>query len=405
MPVKVGEFDIEQPVPLWGMENYSSALVLIKRGSQPLGLIDVPRPQWLSAIPAALVLETLRERRPDLLSEPASSATLPVSHPPFTVVVCTRNRPDSLSRTLDSLLRIDYPRYEVVVVDNRSDGNVTAEIVARFPFRYIREDHQGLDWARNRGAREANYDLIAYIDDDARADPAWLRGYAGAFSDETVEAATGLVLPAELNTAAQQTFEAYGGMGKGFRTRRFHRSSLTERQLIASHSVGVGANMAFRRRVLESVGWFDCALDVGTPASGAGDLDMFHRILASGFTILYQPAAFVWHQHRRDREGLNRQIFNNGRSFGVYLLKIRKAGSVSGLSLLSYIWHDWWGGWLLPRIGRSIRRRPGAAPDLVWLELRGLLTAPWAYYETYRRTGSASSLKAISASPGDTGPR
>lgn len=76
--------------------------------------------------------------------------------------------------------------------------------------------------------------------------------------------------------------------------------------LVTVHHMGVGANMAFRRRVLEQLGGFDTALDVGTPSHGAGDLDMFHRALLSGATVRYEPVALVWHQHRRDMAALRR---------------------------------------------------------------------------------------------------
>ena len=55
---------------------------------------------------------------------------------------------------------------------------------------------------------------------------------------------------------------------------------------------------------------------------------MFHRVLAAGLKLRYEPAAWARHRHRRDIEGLRRQIYNNGRSYGVLLLKIWKTRSV-----------------------------------------------------------------------------
>jgi glycosyltransferase involved in cell wall biosynthesis len=72
---------------------------------------------------------------------------------------------------------LDYPEYEVVVVDNASRDPAVAEVVAQSGCRYVREDGPGLNWARNRGIEEANHDLIAFIDDDALAASGWLRGH------------------------------------------------------------------------------------------------------------------------------------------------------------------------------------------------------------------------------------
>lgn len=304
-------------------------------------------------------------------------------HPPISVVVCTRDRAEPLQRCLASLQRLDYPEYEVIIVDNASRDDATARVVAATPFRYVREERPGLDWARNRGAAEAQHDIIAYIDDDAQADPGWLRGITAAFADPSVSAVTGLVRPAELDTPAQRLFEQYGGMGKGLTPRTFQRDALQPYELIASHACGVGANMAFRRSVFETLGGFDTALDVGTPACGGGDLDMFHRVLAAGLTLRYEPTALVWHQHRRDMEGLRRQIYNNGRSYGVYLIKVWRSGSIARPAVATYALR-WVGGWLLARLVNRLRGRLRFPLALVWAEMWGALHAPWAYVATHR---------------------
>src|SRR5574341_2112739 len=120
-----------------------------------------------------------------------------LSSPPISIVVCSRDRAEWLQRCLASLTKLEYERFEVVVVDNASRDDATARVVAATPFRYVREERPGLDWARNRGARETRHDIIAYLDDDARADPGWLRSLAAAFADPNVSAVTGLVRPAE----------------------------------------------------------------------------------------------------------------------------------------------------------------------------------------------------------------
>ncbi|HXN05563.1 MAG TPA: glycosyltransferase family 2 protein [Nitrospiria bacterium] len=99
--------------------------------------------------------------------------------PLISVVVCTYNRSSFLETCLQSLANqtLDKKAYEVVIVDNHSTDK-TQEVAERFTrtygtFRVIRENMQGLSYARNRGWHEAKGGYVAYIDDDARAAPDW----------------------------------------------------------------------------------------------------------------------------------------------------------------------------------------------------------------------------------------
>ncbi|NTW00473.1 MAG: glycosyl transferase family 2, partial [Oscillochloris sp.] len=218
--------------------------------------------------------------------------------------------------------------------------------------------------------------------DDVQVDPGWLYGIAQAFADPEVAAVTGLVLPAELDTEAQALFECYGGMSKGLQPRRFQRTTMSVIDMLAAHALGVGANMAFRRTTLTQLGGFDTALDVGTPSGGGGDLDLFHRVLAAGLTCAYEPTACVWHQHRRDMAGLRTQIENNGRAFGIYLLKIWTQRSAPRQATLRFTYR-WLRHYLLPQVLRSLRHTHALPLWLTLAELRGALDAPRAFRATY----------------------
>ena len=305
--------------------------------------------------------------------------------PPISVVVCTRDRPDDLQACLASLQALDYPDYEVVVVDNAPSSDAARALVARSGFRYEREERPGLDWARCRGVRVARHDIIAFTDDDVRVEPGWLRGVARALDRPAVLAMTGLVLPLELSTEAQRLFECYGtGMSRGHEPRHFVPQRMSWRQLIETQAIGVGANMALRRRAFAVAGDFDTALDAGTPSGGAGDLDMFRRVLRAGGEIRYEPAAVVRHRHRREMHELERQLRANGRSYGVYLIKAARHGGAEGAAAVAYaltVWLPW-------LAGRLLRGLLGAHPlpvALLWAELRGALASPGAYHRTYLR--------------------
>jgi glycosyltransferase involved in cell wall biosynthesis len=384
MLAKITAIDLRKPiVPIALDYHYSGLWVLVHLGSQPLGITYLERPARGHVYDTEELENVLANQFGWLAWEQAAIPAESVAdQPPISVVVCTRDRAEALRHCLNALAQLDYPNYEVVVVDNASRGPETAKVVAQRGFRYAREERPGLDWARNRGISEARYDIIAYTDDDVRVDPGWLKGIAAAFSDPQVAAVTGLVLPAELETRAQALFERYGGMNKGFNARLLHRSHIGDAGVIGAHQCGVGANMAYRRSTLEQLGGFDTALDVGTASFGGGDIDMFHRVLAAGLALYYEPAALVWHQHRRDMPGLEKQIYSNGRAFGVYLQKIWRDQTVPRRAVAEYAVR-WFGGWLVRRVLQKARKELNLPWSIVWGELWGALHARKAFVETY----------------------
>ncbi len=385
-PLKVLELDVTQELPPAPVRpGYRGVHILFRDRRRPVGwatLLAADEEEVISPVRLRQAAEQLASSGANGMPAPVVTNPAPI---PISVVVCTRDRTTSLSRCLEALLGLDYPTFEIIVVDNAPTTRDTERLSSEHGVRYVREDRPGLNWARNRGWSEARYPVIAYTDDDTRADRDWLRGLAASFADPAVAAVTGLVGPAELETPAQVHFElGYGGMGKGLRRRRFQMPHLAPRDLIAVQQIGVGANMAFRRETLETVGGFDSALDVGTPAGGAGDLDVFHRILAKGLTIQYEPAALLWHYHRRSMRELWRQLSLDGRSFGVYLIKLWRQNLISRREVARFALVDW-GRWLAGRIALGLVGRHRLPLPLLGANLWGMLSAPWAYASTYKR--------------------
>jgi O-antigen biosynthesis protein len=383
---RIAEHDLLDPAPVEGLRRYGRARVLLRAGRQPLGLLDLGLRSGESAISTARIEEAavsqLGLRPADVRASCPPDVAGPL--PPISVVVCTRDRPELLAECLAALQRLRYPSFEVIVVDSASRDEATARVVEGTPARYVREARPGLNWARRRGAAEARHDIVAYVDDDVRVDPWWLHGMSDAFSDPSVAVATGLVLPAELETRAQHLFERYGGMGKGFRARSFRAAGMTAGARLAVHALGVGANMALRRAALERLGGFDTRLDLGTPARGGGDLEMFSRALAAGLTVRYEPRALAWHRHRRDLEALRRQIHDNGVAFGVHLIHAWREGRTSALAAAHFGLWKWFGGYLLVRLARGLVGREPLPLSLLWAETRGALEAPFAYVAAQR---------------------
>ncbi|MBN9545465.1 MAG: glycosyltransferase family 2 protein [Alphaproteobacteria bacterium] len=104
----------------------------------------------------------------------------------FTVAICTRNRANSLKRTLSSLESARKPDcvWELLVVDNGSTDDthaVVSEFAGRLPIKYEMEQRGGLSYARNRAVACAQGDYIIWTDDDVMVDEAWLTAYVDAF--------------------------------------------------------------------------------------------------------------------------------------------------------------------------------------------------------------------------------
>ena len=321
------------------------------------------------------------------MAHPAGAAPLPR----VTVAVCSRDRSADLARCLDSLRRLDVHGLdlELLVIDNAPSTSATEELVRRHPeVRYVREPRPGLDWARNRAIEEARGDVVAFTDDDVVVDPGWARALAEVFaSDPDVMVVTGLVAPAELETQAQVLFEDHGGFGRGLARRAFRVDVAAGERAAPQHGgagrFGTGANMAFRRSLFDEVGRFDPAMDVGTPTNGAGDLEMFFRALKAGHTLVYEPAALVWHRHRRDYDQLRRQIRDDG--VGLYAYFVRSAlaypDEALGLARIAQWWFRWWH---LRRLLRSFVRPSEFPRDLILAELSGVFPGLVRYFASRR---------------------
>ncbi len=364
--------------------------ILVRRGATPLGWVTLaerlePGTFWDTLRDHVLGDADISSRALRALLVPEQD---PAPMPPISVVVCTRDRTDNLARCLTALRALEYPDYQILVVDNAPATNATRALVASLPgVDYTCEPRPGLDWARNHGLAQAAHDIVAFTDDDTMADRHWLRGIAGAFADPDVGLVTGLVAPMKLDTPARTYFEdVYGGMGKGFDA--FLRTNdRRATDLLWASEYGVGANMAFRRAVLARTGPFDPGLDVGTPTRGGGDIEMFHRAVARGVTLAYQPAAFVWHEHRADVAGLHRQLADNGSGFGAYLLTCARNRTVPLPAILVFALRDWVGRWMVRRMVRP----GGHSRGLVAAEVTGLLKAVHGYRKA--RTLAARSAR------------
>jgi GT2 family glycosyltransferase len=234
-------------------------------------------------------------------------------HAEISVAIATRDRPQAVARCLESLRGCRVLPAEVVIAD-QSAGPATRQAVTRadgpdLPIRWVDGGANGLAGAQQAAFRHAAMALVAVLDDDCVADPAWIEAVERAFADEPELALVcGRVvpLPGEGVPVASRT--------SGVR-RRFRGRSLP-------WNVGSGNNFALRRDWFDRVGGCDERLGPGTPGRGGLDMDLFYRVLRAGGPALYEPAAVVGHERATRAGRLARRRpygFGMGAAFAIYL--------------------------------------------------------------------------------------
>ncbi|NJR26506.1 MAG: glycosyltransferase, partial [Richelia sp. CSU_2_1] len=312
--------------------------------------------------------------------------------PTATVAVCTRDRPEDLRRCLDALMLMPDDGQEYLVIDNCPATEASKELVSNYPkVRYVREDEvAGESAARNRALREAKHELVAFTDDDAVPDRNWLRSLLHNFSDPRVMCVTGLLMPLELETEAQELFERYSPYGQGFHRKVFDGAHCNP---LVIAEVGVSGSMALRKSAIDSIGFFDEALGVGTPAKCGSDCEMFSRLLRAGYRLVYEPRAVSWHRHRRTKEELRNLLKAYG--LGVYAFWTRLFVVNREYSVIQLAW--WWLRYKqIPDLIASLRNQPNSMPsDLLLAQLQGCISGPMAYFAS-RKQEEARKQKAAS---------
>jgi len=388
MPTAVLDFDLENlPTQIDNLAGYDRALCLLRFQSKPVGQ------KYLPVQNGQIIIKEFHHE----ICE-ASGYRLPIhwlhqfldmgnhksngfSTPKATIAICTRNRTDDLKRWLNSLIKLPNDGQEILVIDNCPSTDETFQLVATYPgIRYICEPRPGLNIARNRALQEAHNEVVAFTDDDAVPDKTWLRALLSNFDNPLVLCVTGLTMPLELETEAQEAFEKYSSFNKGFDKKLYSSRSCNP---LVTGGVGAGANMALRKTILQTVGHFDEALDAGTPTQSGGDHEFFARILLAGFYIVYEPEALSWHKHRRTWQETHKAI--QGYGTGVYAFWTRILLVEREFSILKFPL-DWFLNQQLPNLVRAITRRPHAHPlHLLVAELKGCYMGPWAYFSSKKR--------------------
>lgn len=300
-----------------------------------------------------------------------------------TIVVCTHNRPQLLKRCLASLQPLVDSQTQLLVIDSAPSNSAPQAIAATAQATYVMTPRPGLDVARNLALHVAQGDIIAFIDDDAVATPGWIEALRATFADPSVAGMTGRVLPMELRTPGQRHFEMRFSFDRGSDPIRFSVKDDRPWFPIYPYHLGTGCNMAFRRHVFNHIGLFDEALDAGTPTGGGGDLDIFRRLLMTGYIVVYNPDALVYHQHRLSEAATRHQFWSYGKGFTAVMSKILLTKpelhvQVLRITILQMLF-------LMRLLVERIFIGRGVPVHLVLLELSGNFVGPIAFFYSLKR--------------------
>ncbi len=218
--------------------------------------------------------------------------------PRISVIVCTYRGSGTLVPCLDSLAALDYPDYEILVVNDGNDKRVSEIATSYEGVRHLGTEHCGLGAARNLGAAAASGAIFAYTDDDCTVEPDWLRWIAVQFQeDPSLGCAGGPNLPPPPDNAKKARVAAAPG----------GPTHVLLSDTRAEHLPG--CNLAVRRPVFEEVGGFREVF-----RTAGDDVDFCWRILAAGHGLGFHAAAFVWHHRRFHYRAYFRQQIGYGRA-------------------------------------------------------------------------------------------
>lgn len=258
----------------------------------------------------------------------------------ISVIIPNWNGARFMPGVLDSLAAQTYPRVEVIVVDNASPDDSVALIERDYAWvrQVLLDENRGLTGGVNAGIAVAQGEIIALLNNDAEADPAWLEELARALvaHPEAGAAASKMLLydqPDVLNSAG----DFYTVAGEPGNWGVWERDEGQYDDVVYVFS-GCGGAVAYRRAMLDHIGLFDESLFMYCE-----DVDLGWRAQLAGYKTVFAPRARVYHRLSATGGGVVAS-YHCGRNFIYVLVK-----DVPG-----FVWRRYW-----PRILRAQFRHVG----------------------------------------------
>lgn len=283
--------------------------------------------------------------------------------PAISIVICTRNRAESLGKALSALERVHSQLpWEAIIVDNASTDD-TRDVIRKFEgkwLKYVYAEKIGLGFARELGHRHASGEIISFTDDDCYIDPGYVDAIAQVFREHPEVGAVGgkilLFDPTDAHLAIDDRTEPV---------------MVEPRQFIKAGAFH-GANLSFRRKVLEEIGGISPKLGAGTPFP-AEDIVACASVLWAGYPMRYDPRPLVYHHHGRKPSDVPKQMasYDNGR--GAYYAEFIRRRQTRKVYVKNWWWLVKWtvlpeGLAKLPDGVEALKREVRSGSSYLWQE-------------------------------------
>ena len=206
---------------------------------------------------------------------------LPKNPPRFSVIICTRNGADRIEACLEACRNIDYPDFEIIVVNDGSTDGTAKLLDQQEEIRVFHLEPSGLSAARNHGAEKATGEILAFTDDDCQPDEQWLTWLARAYSESDHAAIGGPNLAPKPDSLALALTTAAPGAP----------THVMLDDLTAEHLPG--CHLSVKKSAFDQINGFDPIFQ-----TAGDDVDFCWRLREAEFTLGFSGASFVWH-HRR----------------------------------------------------------------------------------------------------------
>ncbi len=276
------------------------------------------------------------------------------NYPRISLVIPTYNRPEDMRRVLESLTTVEYPSWEVLVVDQSEDERtrtIVEDLAPRLPqLRYRSLSVKGCSHGRNVGIQETDSQIIAFLDDDCTVGPDWLTQAAQTFHRHP---------SAELLVGELRRFDGLGEWADDGWIPIRHFEEEFEASIIGSRRqrlrmwgnlMGNGACMFIRRSLVDRIGYFDVQMGGGSQFPANEDGDFMYRAFAAGCRVVGTPKVVANHYGLRDygSGAASRLLQAYQYSIGAWFMKVLRLGDSAAL---------YWMVTEYPKLFRAIRPR------------------------------------------------
>lgn len=239
---------------------------------------------------------------------------LPQNPPRFSVIVCTRNGATRLADCLAACQKIDYPDFEIIVVNDGSTDDTTTFLDQQENIRVFHLPPSGLSAARNHGAQNATGEILAFTDDDCQPDEQWLTWLALAYAENTHAAIGGPNLPPKPDSLALALTTAAPGAP----------THVMLDDTTAEHLPG--CHLSVKKSAYDQIGGFDPIFH-----TAGDDVDFCWRLRDAGHSLGFSGASFVWHYRRATPWKYLKQQMGYGRAEALLYKKHPQRFSEGGI--------------------------------------------------------------------------